>query len=166
VDLDKQQNDCSLAELHNTSNLVHNIDPQIDAEDPDSDNDGELSLSPLWYRFRPSTATIEGTGTGLEQDAAMLRKSRTFFVIVIENFMRFLARNILTVRSITGLGSDLGARPCIAQGQGAQSLISQFEASCEAQRETRKHPGPTNRIELKPQDGIQRKRRGRPRDKL
>jgi hypothetical protein len=66
VDLAEQQNDCSPAELYHTSDSVHDIDPQIDAEDPDSDDDDELSYSPSWYRFGPSTATIEGTGTGLE----------------------------------------------------------------------------------------------------
>jgi hypothetical protein len=66
VDLAERQNDCSLAELHDSSNSVHDIDTKINAEDPDSDDDDELSHSPSWYRFRPSTATIESTGTGLE----------------------------------------------------------------------------------------------------
>jgi hypothetical protein len=66
VDLVERQNDWSSAEHHDTSNSVHDVDPKIDAKDLDSDDDDELSHSPSWYRFRPSTVTIEGTGTILE----------------------------------------------------------------------------------------------------
>ena len=66
VDLAERQNDCSLGELHDSSNSVHDIDTEIDAEDPDSDDDDELSHSPSWYRFGPSTTTIEGTSTILD----------------------------------------------------------------------------------------------------
>merc|ERR1711939_1109332 len=57
VDIAERQNDCSSAELPDASDQVHDIDPQIDAEDSDSDDDDELSHAPSWYRFRPSTAS-------------------------------------------------------------------------------------------------------------
>jgi hypothetical protein len=67
VELVERQNDCSPTKLHGTSNSVYDIDHQIDSDNPDSDDDNdELSYSPLWYRFGPSVATIEGAGTGLE----------------------------------------------------------------------------------------------------
>ncbi|KAH9216812.1 hypothetical protein DL95DRAFT_407314 [Leptodontidium sp. 2 PMI_412] len=66
VDLAEWQNDCSSTELHDTSNLVHDIDPKIDAGDSDSDDSNGLSHSPSWYRFKPSTATIEGSCTIME----------------------------------------------------------------------------------------------------
>lgn len=66
MDLAKWQNNYSLAKLHNSSNLVHDINTKINTKDPDSDNNNKLSHSLLWYRFRPSTTTIESTSTGLE----------------------------------------------------------------------------------------------------
>ncbi|KAG9228375.1 hypothetical protein BJ875DRAFT_489937 [Amylocarpus encephaloides] len=80
VDLAERQNDCSLAELLDSSNSVHDIDTEIDAEDPDSDDDDELSHSPSWYRFRPSTTTIEGTSTILE--------ARHRYVALVEDVFR------------------------------------------------------------------------------
>lgn len=41
-DLVERQNHWSSAEYHDTSNSVHDIDPKIDAKDPDSDDDDEL----------------------------------------------------------------------------------------------------------------------------
>lgn len=55
VDLAERQNDCSSAELHDTSNPVHDIDPTIDSEDPDSDDGDELSHFPSWL-LRGSTS--------------------------------------------------------------------------------------------------------------
>ena len=66
MDLAKQQNDYSLAKLHESSNSLHDIDTKINTKDPNSDDNNKLSYSLLQYRFRPSTTTIESTSTGLE----------------------------------------------------------------------------------------------------
>lgn len=76
----ERQNDCSLAELHHSYDLVHHIETEIDAEDPDSDDDDELWHSPLWYRFKPSTTTIESIGINLE--------ARPRYIARVEDFYR------------------------------------------------------------------------------
>ena len=140
VDLAERRNDCSLAELHNSSNSVHDIDTEINAEDPDSDDDDELSHFLSWYRFRPSTATIESSGTRLE--------ARRQYVARVEDAFRDREfYEILGKEYIDGEVHYLvGWVPTLVRGRvlhkaKAQPLISQFEASCEAQRETRKHSG-------------------------
>lgn len=163
VDLAERQNDCSSAELHDPSNSVHDIDPKIDADDPDSDDD-ELSHAPSWYRFRPSTVTIKGTDTGLE--------ARHRYVARVEDIWRDREfHEILGREYIDGEEWYLvGWVPTLIRGRvlhnaKAQPLISQFEASCEAQRKKRKRPG--YRLNgCGATDRTQRERRGRPRDML
>ena len=163
VDLAERQNDCSSAELYDSSNSVHDIDTEINAEDPDSDGDDELSHSPLWYRFRPSTATIESTGTGLE--------ARRRYVARVEDVFRDREfHEVLGKEYIDGEVYYLvDWVPTLVRGRvlhkaKAQPLISQFKASCEAQRETRKHSGGQQSNGFGATDRIQRKRRGRPRN--
>jgi hypothetical protein len=165
VDLAERQNDCSLAELHDTSNPVHDIDPEIDAEDSDSDDGDELSHSPSWYRFRPSTATIEGTGTIMEA-------GHRYVALVEDVFSDRVFHRVLGKEYIDGEVHYLVdwvptlVRGHVLQKAKAQPLISRFEASCEAQREKKKRvpahrlngPGVT--------DGKQRKRQGRTRNML
>jgi hypothetical protein len=127
VDLAERQNDCSLAKLYHTPDSVHDIDPQIDAEDPDSDDDDELSHSPSWYRFRPSTVTIEGTGTILE--------ARHRYVALVEDVFR--DREFHGVLGKEYINSKVNWVPTLVRGYvlykaKAQPLISQFEASCKA----------------------------------
>ncbi|KAG9228063.1 hypothetical protein BJ875DRAFT_270874 [Amylocarpus encephaloides] len=159
VDLAERQNDCSMAELHDSSKSDHDIDTEIDAKDPDSDDDDELSHSPSWYRFRPSTTTIEGNGTELE--------ARRRYVALVEDVFRDREfHEVLGKEYIDGEVHYLvDWVPTLVRGRvlhkaKAQPLISQFEASCQAQRETRKRPGTHRSNGSKATDGIQRKRRG------
>ncbi|KAH6658872.1 hypothetical protein BKA67DRAFT_640231 [Truncatella angustata] len=126
VDLFEQQNGWSSAEHHDTSNSVHDIDPKTDAKDPYSDDDDELSHSPSWYRFRPSTATIEGTSIILE--------ARHRYVALVEDgfrdreFHRILGKEYIDgevhylVDSVPTL-----VRVRVLHKAKAQPLISQFE---------------------------------------
>jgi hypothetical protein len=165
VDLAERQSDCSLAELYHTSDSVHDIDPQIDAEDPDSDDDDELSHSPSWYRFRPSTVTIEGTGTILE--------ARHRYVALVEDVFRDREfHGVLGKEYIDGEVYYLvDWVPTLVRGRvlhkaKAQPLINQFEASCEAQREKKKRVGAHRLNGSGVTDGTQRKRQGRTRNML
>jgi len=161
VDLAERQNDCSSAELHDPSNSVHDIDPKIDAEDPDSDDD-ELSHAPSWYRFRPSTATIEGTGTILEA-------GHRYVALVEDVFRDREFHGVLGKEYIDGEVHYLVdwvptlVRRHVLQKAKAQSLISRFEASCEAQREKKRVAAHGLNG---PGDGKQRKRQGRTRNML
>jgi len=171
VDLVERQNDRSPTQLHGTSNSVHDVNPQIDAEDPDGDDDDddddddELSHSPSWYRFRPSIAKIEGASTNLE--------ARRRYVARVEDVFRDREfHGVLGKEYIDGEVHYLvDWVPTLVRGRvlhkaKAQPLISQFEASCEAQREKRKRPGAYRSNGFGATDGTQRKRRGRPRDML
>ncbi|KAF8853004.1 hypothetical protein BDZ45DRAFT_93283 [Acephala macrosclerotiorum] len=139
------------------SNSVHDIDTEIDAEDPDSDDDDELSHSPSWYRFRPSTSTIEGTSTILE--------ARHRYVALVEDVFRDREfHGVLGKEYIDGEVHYLvDWVPTLVRGHvlhkaKAQPLISQFEASCEAQREKRKRPEAYRSNGFGATDGTQRKR--------
>ena len=165
VDLAERQNDCSLAELHDSSNSVHDIDTEIDAEDPDSDDNDELSHSPSWYRFRPSTTTIEGTGTGLE--------ARHRYVALVEDVFRDREfHGVLGKEYIDGEVHYLvDWVPTLVRGHvlhkaKAQPLISQFEASCEAQREKKKCVRAHRLNGSGVTDRTQSKRQGRTRNML
>ncbi|KAG9242068.1 hypothetical protein BJ878DRAFT_191733 [Calycina marina] len=164
VDLTERQNDCFSAELHDTSNSVHDIEPQIDAEDPDSDDD-ELSHSPSWYRFRPSTVTIEGTSTMLE--------ARHRYVALVEDVFRDREfHGILGKEYIDGEVHYLvDWVPTLVRGRvlhkaKAQPLINHFEASCEAQREKKKCVGAHRLNGSGVTEGMHRKRQGRTRNML
>jgi hypothetical protein len=57
ADLTEQENKSPAIGPGGTSNLIHDINPQIDSGDLDSDDDDdELCRSPLWYRFGLSPA--------------------------------------------------------------------------------------------------------------
>jgi hypothetical protein len=166
VGLTERQNNCSSTELHDTSNSVHDIDPKIDAEDSDSDNGDELSHSPSWYRFRPSTATIEGTGTIMEAGHC--------YVVLVEDvfrdreFHRFLGKEYIDgeVHYLVDWVPTL-VRGRVLHMAKAQPLISRFEASCEAQREKKKKRVAAHRLNGPGvTDRKQRKRQGRTRNML
>ena len=131
MDLVERQNDCSSVELHDISNPVHDIDPKIGAEDSDSDDDDELSHSLSWYRFRPSTTTTEGTGTIMEAGYC-------YIVLVKDSFYNREFYRVLGKEYIDGEVYYLVnwvptlVRGYVLQKAKAQSLISRFEASCEA----------------------------------
>jgi hypothetical protein len=163
MDLAKRQNDCSLAKLHDSSNSVHNINTEINAKDPDSNDNDELSHSLSWYRFRPSTAMIKGTGTGLE--------ARCYYITQVKDFFRDREfHEVLGKEYINGKVHYLVdwvltlVRGRVLHKAKAQPLISQFEASCKAQRETRKRSEAQRPNRFGATYGTQRKRRGRPRD--
>ncbi|KAH8586019.1 hypothetical protein B0O99DRAFT_92069 [Bisporella sp. PMI_857] len=167
VHLAERQTDWSSAEHHDTSNSVrvHDIDPKIDAKDPDSDDDDELSHSPSWYRFRPSTATIEGTST--------IPEARHRYVALVEDFFRDREfHEVLGKEYIDGEVHYLvDWVPTLVRGRvlhkaNAQPLISQFEASCETQRKKRKRPGAQRSNRSGVTDGTHRKRKGRTRNML
>merc|ERR1711939_1182136 len=153
VDIAERQNDCSSAELPDASDQVHDIDPQIDAE---------LSHAPSWYRFRPSTATIEGTGTILEA-------GHRYVALVEDVFRDREFHGVLGKEYIDGEVHYLVdwvptlVRRHVLQKAKAQSLISRFEASCEAQREKKRVAAHGLNG---PGDGKQRKRQGRTRNML
>jgi hypothetical protein len=183
VDLVERQNDRSQTQLHGTSNSVHDVNPQIDAEDPDGDDDDvddddvddddvdddddndELSHSPSWYRFRPSTATIEGTGTILD--------ARHHYVALVEDVFR--DREFHGVLGKEYIDSEVYYLvdwvPTLVRGHvlhkaKAQPLISQFEASCEAQREKKKRVRAYRLNGSRVTDRTQSKRQGRTRNML
>ncbi|KAG9228492.1 hypothetical protein BJ875DRAFT_238392 [Amylocarpus encephaloides] len=80
VHLAERKNDGSAAEHHNIPSSVHDLGPKIDAEDPDSDDDDELSHSPSWYRFGPSTATIESSSD--------IPEARHRYIALVEDHFR------------------------------------------------------------------------------
>ena len=165
VDIAERQNDCSSAELPDASDQVHDIDPQIDAEDSDSDDDDELSHAPSWYRFRPSTATIEGTGTILEA-------GHRYVALVEDVFRDREFHGVLGKEYIDGEVHYLvDWVPTLVRGHvlhkaKAQPLISRFEASCEAQRKKKKRVAAHRLNGPEVTDGKQRKRQGRTRNML
>ncbi|PVH71901.1 glycoside hydrolase family 128 protein [Cadophora sp. DSE1049] len=126
-----------------SSNSIHNIDPEIDGEDPDSDDDDELSHSASWYRFRPSSATIKGAGTGLE--------ARHRYVARVEDTWRDREFHEILGKEYTD-GEEwylVGWVPTLVRGHvlhkaEAQPLISQVESSA---------PVPSDRMDFEPQLG-------------
>ena len=131
----EQQNDSPSAEHYETSQSDHEIDLKIDAKDLDSDDEDELSHSPLWYRFNPSTTTIEGT-------SMEARHRHVAFVgdaFPDREFHRVLGKEYIDgeVHYLVDWVPTL-VRGRVLHKAKAQPLINQFEADCEVQREKRK----------------------------
>ena len=80
IDLAKRQNNCSLAKLHDSSNLVYDINTEINTKNLNNDNNNKLSYSLSWYRFRPSTIMIKSTSTIL--------KTRHCYVVLVKDVFR------------------------------------------------------------------------------
>jgi hypothetical protein len=130
----------STAEHHNIPSSVQDLDPKIYAEDSNSDDDDELSHTPSWYRFGPSTAIIESSS-----DIPLAR--HRYIALVEDHFRDREFHRIIGKEYIDGkVHYMVDWIPSLVRGSvlhkaKAQPLISQFEASCEAQRRKKKRAG-------------------------
>lgn len=158
----ERQNDRFEAEHHDNPSLVHDLDPKIDAKDKDSDEEDELSHSPSWYRFGPSTATIESSSD--------IPEAKHCYIALVEDSSRDREfHEILGKEYIDGEAHYLvDWVPTMVRGRvlnkaKAQSLISQFEASCESQKRRKKRAGADRLNGSGITDGVQKKRQVRTR---
>jgi len=158
VHLVERENDRSVDEHHDIPSLVHDLDPKIDAKDPDSDEEDELSHSPSWYRFGPSTATIESSSD--------IPEAKHRYIALVEDcfrdreFHRILGKEYIDeeVHYLVDWVPTM-VRGRVLHKAKAQSLISQFEASCESQRRKKKRAGAHRLNGSGITDGVQRKRK-------
>lgn len=165
VHLVERKNNRSVAEHHDIPNLVHDLDPKINAKDPDSDDEDELSHSPSWYRFGPSTSTIESSSD--------IPVAKYRYIALVEDcfrdreFHRILGKEYIDgeVHYLVDWVPTM-VRSRVLHKAKAQSLISQFEASCEAQRRKKKRAGAHQLNGFEITDGIPRKHQGQTRNML
>jgi len=140
VDLVKRKTDWSETEHHATPSSIQDLDSKIDTKNPNSDDNNELSHSPSWFRFEPTTAISENYNN--------IPKTRHHYIAVVENcfrdqeFHRILGKEYIN-EEIHYLVNWV---PTLVYGRvlhraKAQPLISQFETSCEGQRRKKKRAG-------------------------
>jgi hypothetical protein len=168
VDLIKRENENPAIGPGGTSNLIYDIDPQIDDGDLDSDDDNdELCRSPSWYRFGPSPAKSKSND--------ILQGSvRPCYVAQVEDaYHEREFHNIIGREYINGeVYYMVDWVPTLVRGHvlrkaKAQPLISSFEARCQSYKEGGKGHGDDRSNGYGATDGTQqRKRRGRPRKQV
>jgi hypothetical protein len=148
-----------------TSNLIHDTNPQIDDGGLDNDDDDdELCRSPSWYRFGPSPAKSHSDDV----------LPRPCYVAQVEDAYRYREfHNIIGKEYIDGEVYYLVdwvptlMRAHILRKAQAQPLISSFEARCQSYKEGGKGHGDDRSNGYGATSGTQkRKRRGRPRNQV